>query len=522
MDTVRKSAQQLREQISKAEEELRSLREQLAQTEAHEKAQDQDQEAETGVASANGSAWKWPLQADEYDRYGRQLILPNVGIQGQQRLKASKILIVGAGGLGCPAAAYIAGAGVGTLGIVDGDVVEPSNLHRQIAHNTSRVGMLKVDSLLAYCKELNPLPEYIPHREHLTPQNAEAIVGAYDLVLDCTDHPTSRYLISDACVLLRRPLVSASALRTDGQLIVLNCPPTPQGVFPMPSIGKAGTAKATTTAPPCYRCVFPKPPPPESVVSCGEGGVLGPVVGVMGVLQALEAIKIVAAGLHLPAAAIPHNAAAAAPLSPTLLLFSGSAVGAPSFRSVRMRDRRKECFACGEGGAARLSLETLRSGSLDYFAFCGGMSGPVKVLQEGERLSARAYQGLLAHERPEEGQDKARHVLLDVREKELFDVSSIEGAVNIPYSKIQSSGRTKRPEGVNGNVAEVELPDWIPPNLPGHAPIYVVCRVGNDSQVVAKQLKDLGLGRGGERFIGDIKGGMRAWKQEVDSTLPFL
>lgn len=288
----------------------------------------------------------------------------------------------------------------------------------------------------------------------------------------------------------------------------------------MPSTGKAGTA--ATTAPPCYRCVFPKPPPPESVVSCGEGGVLGPVVGVMGVLQALEAIKIVAAGLHLPAAAIPPDAAAAAPLSPTLLLFSGSSVGAPSFRSVRMRARRKECFACGEGGAARLSLETLRSGSLDYVAFCGCLSGPVRVLEDGERLSARDYQELLAQELSEEGKKKARPVLLDVREKELFDVGSIEGAVNIPYSRIQSSGRTKRPEGVNGNAPEAELPDWIPPNLPGHAPIYVVCRVGNDSQVVAKQLKDLGLGRDGERFIGDIKGGMMAWKQEVDSTLPFL
>lgn len=312
-------------------------------------------------------------------------------------------------------------------------------------------------------------------------------------------------------------------MRTDGQLIVLNCPPTPQGVFPMPSTGKAGTTTTTsTTAPPCYRCVFPKPPPPESVVSCGEGGVLGPIVGVMGVLQALEAIKIVAAGLHLPAAATPPDAAPAAPLAPTLLLFSGSAVGAPSFRSVRMRARRRECFACGEGGGARLSLETLRSGSLDYVAFCGGLIGPVKLLDDGERLSARDYQGLLARGLPVEGQDKAKPVLLDVREKELFDVGCIEGAVNIPYSRIQSSGRTKRPEGVNGSAAEAHLPDWIPPELPGHAPIYVVCRVGNDSQLVAKQLKDLGLGRDGERFIGDIKGGMRAWKQEVDSTLPFL
>lgn len=370
----------------------------------------------------------------------------------------------------------------------------------------------------AAANRLNPLPEYVPHRHHLTPQNAEAIVGAYDLVLDCTDHPTSRYLISDACVLLRKTLVSASALRTDGQLIVLNCPPTPQGVFPAPSpLAKAGTSTMTaaTAAPPCYRCVFPKPPPPESVVSCGEGGILGPVVGVMGVLQALEAIKIVAAGLHLPAAAAP-----APPPPPTLLLFSGAAVGQPSFRSVRMRTRRRDCFACGEGGGARLSLETLRSGSLDYVAFCGGMSGPVRVLGEEERVSAGAYRGLLAQE-PPEGQDKARSVLLDVREKELFDVGCIQGAVNIPYSKIQSSGRVKRPEGVDATT-EAELPDWIPPDLPGHAPIYVVCRVGNDSQLVAKQLKDLGLGRDGERFIGDIKGGMRAWKQEVDDTLPFL
>ncbi|KAL1868913.1 Urmylation protein [Diaporthe australafricana] len=504
MDTAEKSAQQLRVQIAQAEDELKSLKEQLAQAEAQEQKESVD-------IKTNGSAWKWPLGADEYDRYGRQLILPSVGIQGQQRLKASKILIIGAGGLGCPAAAYIAGAGVGSLGIVDGDVVEPSNLHRQIAHGTSRVGMLKVDSLIAYCKELNPLPEYIPHREHLTPQNAEDIVSGYDLVLDCTDHPTSRYLISDACVLLRKPLVSASALRTDGQLIVLNCPPTAQGVL-------SNTSPAVSAAPPCYRCVFPKPPPPESVVSCGEGGILGPVVGVMGVLQALEAIKVVAAGLHHQQ---QHAASSTPPPSPTLLLFSGSAVGAPSFRSVRMRSRRKECFACGDGAAVRLSLQTLRSGSLDYVAFCGGLSGPVAVLSDEERLSARAYQMLLSGGAVEEAQQKAKPVLLDVREKELFDVGCIEGALNIPYSKIQSAGGGKRPEGVDG-AAEVELPDWIPPNLPEDGPIYVVCRVGNDSQLVAKQLKDLGLGRDGERLIGDIKGGMRAWKQEVDSTLPFL
>ncbi|KUI66230.1 Adenylyltransferase and sulfurtransferase uba4 [Cytospora mali] len=493
MEIVKKSAEQLREQIFKTEQELNALREQLAEVEKESSATPEEQE--NGIP-----AWKWPLTAEEYDRYGRQLILPNVGIHGQQRLKSSKILIIGAGGLGCPSAAYIAGAGIGTLGIVDGDVVEPSNLHRQIAHGSSRVGMFKVDSLVAYCKELNPLPSYVPHREHLTPQNAEDIVSQYDLVLDCTDHPTSRYLINDICILLGKPLVSASALRADGQLIVLNCPPTPQGTV-------------SPQSPPCYRCVFPKPPPPESVVSCGEGGILGPVVGVMGVLQALEAIKIISAGLHVSSPA--SDGAGREMASPTLLLFSGGAVGAPSFRSVRMRCRRKSCFACGEEAEARLTLETLRGSGLDYVAFCGGMSVPVKLLGDEERVSAKEY-----HDQVLESGDGSlkKGWLLDVREKELFDICHIDGAANVPYSRIQSSSRSKRPDQVDG----LATPDWIPSDLAKDAPIYVVCRLGNDSQLVAKQLKDLEHDKNSQRFIGDIKGGMRAWKMEVDETLPFM
>lgn len=451
---------------------------------------------------------------------------------GQKRLKSSKILIVGAGGLGCPAAAYIAGAGIGTLGIVDGDVVESSNLHRQIAHGTSRVGMLKVDSLITYCREyehppslphgthhllitkrreypankqgsLNPLPTYIPHREHLSPENAEKIVKNYDLVLDCTDHPTSRYLISDICVLLSKPLVSASALRTDGQFIVLNTPPTPQGIV-------------TPQAPPCYRCVFPKPPPPESVVSCGEGGILGPVVGVMGILQALEAIKIIAAGLHLSSLSPPQTSSSPdtpTMAQPTLLLFSGGVIGAPSARSVRMRTRRKDCFACGEGGASRVTLETLRGGSLDYVAFCGGVPLPIHLLDDGQRISVREYLDVKSRD----GERGGKHILLDVREKDLFDIANIDGAINVPYSKIQSMARRSV-----GEEETTALPSWLPTDVPGDAPIYVVCRVGNDSQLVAKQLIDLGLARNGDRWIGDIKGGMRAWRDEVDNTLPFL
>lgn len=342
----------------------------------------------------------------------------------------------------------------------------------------------------------------MPHREHLTPQNAQDIVSQYDLVLDCTDHPTSRYLISDICVLLRKPLVSASALRTDGQLIVLNCPPAPQGTV-------------SPQAPPCYRCVFPRPPPPESVVSCGEGGILGPVVGLMGVLQALEAIKIVSAGLHLTDPAVPTGGGGGViASSPTLLLFSGGAVGAPSFRSVRMRGRRKECFVCGEGAEARLTLETLRAGGLDYVAFCGGMSAPVRLLADHERVSPKYYAETVL----DTGVDsQKKHCLLDVREKELFDICHIDGAVNVPYSRIQSSARSKRPDQVD----EPATPEWMPSDLPADVPIYVVCRVGNDSQMVAKQLKDL-KEDGNRRFIGDIKGGMRAWKKEVDETLPFM
>lgn len=261
----------------------------------------------------------------------------------------------------------------------------------------------------------------------------------------------------------------------------------------------------------------------------------------MGVLQALEAVKVIAAGLHLPFD--PAGAMGAAPGSetpsgagritaslptpptpptPTLLLFSGATIGAPGFRSVRMRSRRKDCFACGENGPAGLTLDMLRSGNLDYVAFCGGMSAPVKLLKGEERISAREYSRILA------GPDHLKpHVLLDVREKELFDIASIDGAMNVPYSKIQSTARSKLGTGAGsaagtGKAEADALPDWLPPDLTGDAPIYVVCRVGNDSQVVAKQLVDAGLGRDGERWIGDIRGGMRAWRNEVDQTLPFL
>ncbi|KAM0274482.1 hypothetical protein ACHAPA_000582 [Fusarium lateritium] len=410
----------LRREIAKREVELADLRSQLAVAESE--------------ARESKEAWKWPLDNHEYERYSRQMIVPNFGLQGQLRLRKAKVLLVGAGGLGCPAAAYLAGSGIGTIGLVDGDEVEVSNLHRQVAHSTGR--------------------------------NAQDIVSGYDLVLDCTDHPTSRYLISDICVLLSKPLVSASAFQTSGQLIVLNNPP-----------GKG----------PCYRCVFPTPPPPDSVIGCGEGGIIGPVVGTMGVLQALEAIKLITRGdLEI------HGEAK----TPMLLLFTGTSD--TPFRSVRMRGRRKTCLACGDENG--LTLEELRT-SMDYVQFCG-VRQPVQLLKPNERVTAKEYDALSKSE------DKET-LLVDVREREHFDLCNLPGSINIPISRFMSARGEATPEG------------W-PSDLSPSTPIYFVCRVGNDSQIAAQKLKDVGLGNNGERFIGDISGGIKSWKDTVDPSVPFI
>lgn len=308
---------------------------------------------------------------------------------------------------------------------------------------------------------INPTITYNAHTSHLTPQNAQSIVSAYDLVLDCTDHPTSRYLISDICVLLSKPLISAAAFQISGQLTVLNSPPG-QG--------------------PCYRCVFPKPPPPESVVGCGDGGIVGPVVGVMGLLQALEAVKLVTRGLDDVQAR-----------TPMMLVFSGMAD--TPFRSVRIRGKRKDCFACGENP---LTLKELES-SMDYVQFCG-VRNPVEILEAQDRITAEEYDRL--------SKDETKHVLLDVREKEHFDLSNIKGSINIPISKFMSNRTEGAPEG-------------FPQDLEPSTPVYIVCRVGNDSQIAAQKLKSLQLGDQ-KRFIGDIKGGLLAWKNTVDPSLPFI
>ncbi|KAK3694376.1 hypothetical protein B0T22DRAFT_69305 [Podospora appendiculata] len=456
-------------------------------------------------SAGNGVAMEERIQPsrsftdEEFERYSRQMIVPGMGKEGQLRLINSRVLIIGAGGLGCPAAQYIAGAGVGTIGVVDGDVVELSNLHRQVGHATSRIGMKKVDSLITHLRRLNPLPTFVPHASHIDPQNAADIVSQYDVVVDCTDNPATRYLISDVCVLLCKPLVSAASVQKSGQLIVLNCPPTPKGLLDRKYA-------------PCYRCCFKKPPPAGAMLSCGEAGIMGPVVGMMGVAQAGEAIKIIASALHLPPSD-PDSAPERNLQQPTLLLYSydlESAVGPYTFRALKMAGRKKTCFACGENST--LTLDGIKAGNPNYEQFCG-LAAPRSNLPPEERITAAAYHAAKTRgELPE-------HVLVDTREKEHFSFGNIDGAVNVPFGKLLMTAAAVKRGGASAD--QILAPAELEP-LPEDAPIFVVCRRGLDSQEAVEKLKELGMDNGGKRKILDIVGGMKAWKEEVDHSFPFI
>lgn len=330
---------------------------------------------------------------------------------------------------------------------------------------------------------------YTRHASHLTPSSALESFAQYDLILDCTDHPTSRYLISDACVLAGKPLVSASALKTEGQLIVLNSPPRPAG---------------DASGGPCYRCIFPKPPPADSVLSCGEGGILGPVVGVMGVLQALEAIKVLTAKTN--ASAQTNCTGGQEVPRATMLIFS--AYSTPQFRSVRMRARHHTCAACSTN--ATITTSQLSDGGLDYAAFCG-LTHPVNLLPSTSRVSASDFARL-----PRDGSN----VLIDVRDDTQYAMCALRGSINVPWPGSKEKWlQSAREKGALSPYTE-------------NKDLYVVCRFGNDSQLavraIEEQLHDASTpdsmgtrGPGGAHIrIRDIKGGFRAWREEVDPDWP--
>ncbi|EER29842.1 Urmylation protein [Coccidioides posadasii str. Silveira] len=503
MTSIEDTRASLQAQILKAEQHLLQLKQQLAEID-HQASQDNTDTATPSSSAAtttessdfnNGvreDFWKrkWPLQQDEYRRYGRQMIVEQIGLQGQLKLRNAAVLIVGAGGLGCPAAMYLAGAGVGTLGIIDGDTVEASNLHRQILHRTKNAGKYKVDSAVEYLEELNPHPKYIPYRTRLTPHEAPDIFEKYDVILDCTDNPATRYLISDTAVLLGKPVVSASALRTEGQLMILNYPPRSPGDI------SGGS---------CYRCVFPKPPPVDSVISCADGGIIGPVVGLMGVMQALETIRVIAS----PMTAETGEQS----IVPSLHLFS--AYSTPPFRNIRLRKRRANCSVCSANPS--ITLESLRSGSTDYVQFCGSLNPP-SLLDSNQRITPTEYiQAQLTRTSCKETVEEP--ILIDVREKVQYDICALPNSINIPISQILSSSSLTSTQNLGKQSAD--QPSWLPVSIFNSSDaVYIVCRQGNDSQVAVQKLRELGIDRNGERTIADMKGGLKAWRRDVEPDLP--
>ncbi|XP_050584641.1 adenylyltransferase and sulfurtransferase MOCS3 [Bombus affinis] len=396
------------------------------------------------------------LNNEEILRYSRQIFLPEIAIKGQVKLKNSAILIVGAGGLGCPAALYLASAGVGQIGIIDYDDVEINNLHRQLLYAETSIGTPKVNTAAESLNRLNSDIKVTPYKIQLDSSNALDIIKCYDVVVDATDNVATRYLLNDACVLSNKPLVSGSALKFEGHLSVFNY----NG--------------------PCYRCIFPKPPPPETVTNCGDGGVFGPAVGTIGVLQALEALKIV---LDLP-----HV------LSGQLLLFDGLET---KFRKINLRAKNINCAVCGE----HPTLHKL----IDYEQFCGAKANDkdpkLNLLRTEERISVEEYNTTLKL-------GTKAHILIDVRSAEEFDICHLKHSINIPLCDINNNETVTL---IRSRIQEIQKQH-------DNASLYVMCRRGNDSQKAVKSLQEIFQGSNLE--IKDVIGGIHAWSKKIDCTFP--
>ena len=373
------------------------------------------------------------LSRDELARYSRHLILPEVGVDGQRKLKAARVLLIGAGGLGSPAALYLAAAGVGTLGIVDFDVVDVSNLQRQVIHGTSDVGRPKLASATARIHEVNPFVRVEPHEVRFSSENALDLVRRYDLVVDGTDNFATRYLVNDACVLSGVPNVYGSIFRFDGQASVF-----------------------CTTEGPCYRCLYPEPPPPGLVPSCAEGGVLGVLPGLVGTLQATEAIKLIL-GIGEP-------------LIGRLALVD--ALGA-QWRTVKVRKNPK-CPACGTRELTAL---------IDYDQFCG-IPNQAPVVASIPEITPQEVAERIAR-----GDD---FDLIDVREPHEIRIAAYPKARVIPLGELAAAI----------------------PTLDKSRDIVLACRSGARSGKAVGQLQAAGFTR-----VWNLAGGILRWADEVDPTI---
>jgi molybdopterin/thiamine biosynthesis adenylyltransferase/rhodanese-related sulfurtransferase len=377
------------------------------------------------------------LTNDEIRRYSRHLIMPNVGAEGQGRLKAAKVLLVGTGGLGSPLAMYLAAAGVGTLGLVDFDVVDESNLHRQVIHGTSDIGKRKVESARESIEEINPFVDVVVHETALRSDNALEIIAPYDLVIDGTDNFPTRYLVNDACVLLGKLNVYGSIFRFDGQLAVFGAPDGP-----------------------CYRCMFPQPPPPGMVPSCAEGGVFGVICATIGAGQATEGIKLLT-GIGEP-------------LIGRMQLYDALE---QRWQTVRVK-KDPACPACGDNP----TLTEL----IDYEQFCG--------VPANDHQDAYADPAVLPEITPAEFEKVRSGVtLIDVREPHEYEISHIEGSTLIPLGELMT------------RLNELDSADEI----------VLQCRTGGRSAQAQQLLWDAGF-----RKTHNLVGGINRYAEDIDSSIP--
>lgn len=378
-----------------------------------------------------------PLRPDQFDRYKRHLALPEFGVAAQQKLLDSRVLLIGAGGLGCPLAQYLAAAGVGTLGIVDYDVVDASNLQRQVLYGTRDVGRPKVEVMRERILALNPDVKVEAHGVRLSSENALAIFADYDVVVDGTDNFPTRYLSNDACVLLGKPNVHGSIFRFEGQATVFDA--------------RRG---------PCYRCLYPEPPPPGSVPSCAEGGVLGVLPGIVAMIQATETVKLLT-GLGEP-------------LIGRLLLYDALEM---SFREFSLR-KDPSCPVCGEAP----SITAL----IDYEGFCGMPAhdreeAPVRERSAADVAAMRAR-----------GES---FLFLDVREPREFETARIEGTQLVPLMTVAARAE--------------EFAEW------KHGTVVVHCHKGARSAKACKTLAQHGF-----TDVWNLTGGIEAWSLTVDPDVP--
>jgi sulfur-carrier protein adenylyltransferase/sulfurtransferase len=378
------------------------------------------------------------LSVDEVKRYSRHLIIPEIGMTGQKRLKNARVLCVGAGGLGSPALLYLAAAGVGTLGIIDFDTVDESNLQRQIIHGQSDIGRPKAESARDSIREINPYVDVVLYEEALSTENAMEIFSEFDLIVDGTDNFATRYLVNDACVLLGKPYVWGSIFRFDGQASVF--------------WAEYG---------PCYRCLYPDPPPPGMVPSCAEGGVLGVLCGSIGSIQVTEAIKLITG--------------VGDSLAGRLMIYDALEM---NYRTVRVR-KDPECAICGKNPTITQLI--------DYEAFCGVVSEDAQQAATGSTITASELKNMI-----DNGDDI---FLVDVREPNEYEIVSIPGSVLIPKDQFLTGAALER--------------------LPQDKRIVLHCKSGARSAEALAVVKNAGFSD-----AVHVGGGVLAWVNQVDPSLP--